>query len=39
MLGSGMATAVRVSNIGVLFLYVSDMERSLAFYRDLQPPG
>ena len=30
-----MATAVGVSGISVVFLYVRDMERSLAFYRDL----
>ena len=30
-----MATAVGVSNISVVYLYVRDMERSLAFYRDL----
>ena len=30
-----MATAVGVSSISVVYLYVRDMERSLAFYRDL----
>src|SRR4029453_18863141 len=35
MLGTPMKTAVGVSNISVVYLYVSDMERSLAFYRDL----
>jgi predicted enzyme related to lactoylglutathione lyase len=30
-----MATAVGVSGISVVFLYVRDMQRSLAFYRDL----
>jgi lactoylglutathione lyase len=35
MLRTGMATAVGVSNISVVYLYVRDMERSLAFYRDL----
>ena len=30
-----MATAVGVSGISVVYLYVSDMEGSLAFYRDL----
>jgi predicted enzyme related to lactoylglutathione lyase len=30
-----METAVGVSNISVVYLYVRDMERSLAFYRDL----
>ena len=35
MLRIGMATAVGVSNISVVYLYVRDMERSLAFYRDL----
>ena len=30
-----MATAVGVSKISVVYLYVRDMERSLAFYRDL----
>jgi len=30
-----MATAVGVSRISVVYLYVRDMERSLAFYRDL----
>jgi lactoylglutathione lyase len=30
-----MATAIGVSGISVVFLYVSDMQRSLAFYRDL----
>jgi lactoylglutathione lyase len=35
MLRTGMATAVSVSNLGVVYLYVRDMERSIAFYRDL----
>jgi len=35
MLRTGMATAVGVSRISVVYLYVRDMERSLAFYRDL----
>jgi predicted enzyme related to lactoylglutathione lyase len=35
MLRTGMATAVGVSKISVVYLYVTDMERSLAFYRDL----
>ena len=35
MLRTGMATAIGVSNISVVYLYVRDMERSLAFYRDL----
>ena len=35
MLRTGMATAVGVSNISVVYLYVRDMERSLAFYRDM----
>ena len=35
MLRTGMETAVGVSNISVVYLYVRDMERSLAFYRDL----
>jgi lactoylglutathione lyase len=37
MIPRAMATeaAVRVLGIGVVYLYVSDMERSLAFYRDL----
>ena len=30
-----MATAVGVSGISVVYLYVRDLERSLAFYRDL----
>ena len=30
-----MATALSVSNLSVVYLYVRDMERSLAFYRDL----
>ena len=30
-----MATAVGVSKISVVYLYVRDIERSLAFYRDL----
>ena len=30
-----METAVVVSNISVVYLYVRDMERSLTFYRDL----
>ena len=30
-----MKTAVGVSNISVVYLYVRDMERSLGFYRDL----
>ena len=30
-----MATAVSVSNLSVVYLYVRDMERSVAFYRDL----
>ena len=30
-----MATAVGVSSISVVYLYVRDMERSRAFYRDL----
>ena len=35
MLRRGMETAVGVSNISVVYLYVRSMERSLAFYRDL----
>ena len=35
MLRTGMETAVGVSNISVVYLYVRDMERSLAFYRDV----
>ena len=35
MLRGGMATAVGVSGISVVYLYVRDLERSLAFYRDL----
>jgi lactoylglutathione lyase len=35
MLRTGMATAVGVSKINVVYLYVRDMERSLSFYRDL----
>jgi predicted enzyme related to lactoylglutathione lyase len=35
MLRTGMATAVGVSSISVVYLYVRDMERSLAFYRDV----
>ena len=35
MLRTGMETAVGVSNISVVYLYVRDMERSLTFYRDL----
>jgi lactoylglutathione lyase len=35
MLRTGMATAIGVSNISVVYLYVRDMERSLVFYRDL----
>ena len=30
-----MATAIGVSGISVVYLYVRDMKRSLAFYRDL----
>jgi lactoylglutathione lyase len=35
MLRSGMATAVGVSGISVVYLYVRDMQASLSFYRDL----
>jgi lactoylglutathione lyase len=35
MLRTGMTTAVGVSNINVVYLYVRNIERSLAFYRDL----
>jgi lactoylglutathione lyase len=35
MLRTGMAIAVGVSNISVVYLYVRNIERSLAFYRDL----
>jgi lactoylglutathione lyase len=35
MLRTGMETAVGVSNISVVYLYVRDMERSLTFYRGL----